>query len=160
MIGCFRLMKILFHQKKKFDFFHVAVGFMFLRGDGNHALLNDDIAILGGLAGNDDGVSLLGAVIERKTLDALDLAFVAESLAVLRLDRRIESVAGNGGHHDYRNGISVKLEKRNDTLEKFIGPDSVGANDAAVERVGREMGVGNDDFVTMAHFSERFEKIW
>ena len=132
---------------------------MFLRCDGNNALLDDDIAILGGLAGNDDGVSLLGAVIERKTLDALDLALVSESLAVLRLDRRIESVAGDGGHHDYRNGVSVELKKRNDTLEKFIGPDSVGADDAVVERVGREMSVGNDDFVTMAHFSERFKKI-
>ena len=132
---------------------------MFLRGDGNNALLDDDIAILGGLAGNYDGVSLLGAVIERKTLDSLNFALVAESLAVLRLDRRIKSVAGNGSHHDYWNGVSVELKKRNDTLEKFIGSDPVGADDAIVERMGREVGVGDDDFVTMPHFGERFEKI-
>ncbi len=75
--------------------------------NGGDPLLEDDVAVLGGFSGDNDGACLFGAFVKGVTFHALNVTCVAEGAAVACFHRGVKGVASNRFHHDDGRGVGV-----------------------------------------------------
>lgn len=131
---------------------------------GDDSLFEDDVGIQGRLAGRDNCVCVAGTLVESKAVDAMQrewpMFVLFDQLPKFAPDRRLESVFVDGLHH---NGGGVHKCVEGEQLQRGIEncgqAEPVGPDDSGGVRVCREVAVGDDQLVTVAHPHEDRKKL-
>ena len=124
-----------------------------------HALFEENVAILRRFPGDDDSENFACAFVECEAFDVFNF-FRRDKRVDFCHERIVEGIAGDGRHHDDRViDIGVQFEQRQDSREQIRNGDAVGAQNGNAERVGGEVGVGENDFIAVPHFTKCFEEI-
>ena len=80
------------------------------------SFLEDDVAVLRGLAGHDDGVGLSRSAVKVAARESLDGAGILKGIAIGLLHFGIEGIAANGSHHVDGLRVAVELKERLEAL--------------------------------------------
>ena len=131
--------------------------------DRGHAFAEEDVPVFTGFSGKDDSECRSGFFVEGEAVDAQDRGrarrVFLHGFEVVGFDAGIERIAFDRGHHGQRVGdVGVELEEREQAVEQGGDFQAVGAQDAGVAALCREVRVGEHDLITMAHTGEGGEE--
>ena len=79
---------------------------------------------------------------------------------VALLHGRIQLVSRHRRHHHQGRGVGVEFKQRADGSQQGIDRDAVGPQYPPAELVGREVGIGKDQLVAVAHLGHHLEQVW
>lgn len=133
--------------------------------DGGYALREEDVSVFGGFTGHNDGEGAFGFFIEIEAIDKANGGRLwikgIDGFAVGADDAFVVVITFDGCHHE--DGIfdeKIEDEEREDGFEEGGNAESIGSDDIWVEAFAWEMGVTEDDGITVSHSVELVKKIW